>query len=199
MSTLPILPSTRKIRASLSSPLSTTWPSWMATWRSRCVASNCGNNWRKAPVLAHLAKKHRAQPQLRPDGQVNPTGEDNRHHDESQEPDFCRVANDVADIICGGKVPSGGIEVNNLEHYDEEQNGFVSQQQVFPSSVAGAHLQLGSLLPSPQTIGHDGEQNDEALDSLFPVRLYVQVSESWVDGRQQQQAREDTPEIATAA
>src|SRR5438552_18422016 len=45
---------------------------------------------------------------------------------------------------------------------------------------------LNPFLPAPQPIRHDGEQNNNTLDGLFPVRLDVQMRESRVYEREQQ-------------
>ena len=51
----------------------------------------------------------------------------------------------------------------------------------------------------PQSIRHDREQDDDALDGLFPIRLDVEMRERRVHVREQQQAGKDAPQIAAPA
>ena len=64
------------------------------------------------------------------------------------------------------------------------------------------------ILPDPafivvyggsQAIGDNGQQDNCALNCLFPVRFDVQVDQSGVDAAEQEQAKEDADEIATSA
>ena len=73
-----------------------------------------------------------------------------------------------------------------LDEHDEEQR-LVAEHDGFPAGAMrrsgdGAH-RGSALFPLPHAVGDDREEDDRALDRLFPVGLDVQVRERGRDVR----------------
>ena len=67
------------------------------------------------------------------------------------------------------------------------------------NGVGGGHAVRLVAFAAAQAVGHDGEQDDEALDRLFPIRRLVEMGERGVDVGEQQQAGQDAPQLAAPA
>jgi hypothetical protein len=49
------------------------------------------------------------------------------------------MPDDISHVVRRGKVSPGGIEIDHFDYDYEQENGFVPQEEVFPSVPIGVH------------------------------------------------------------
>ena len=82
-------------------------------------------------VTPELTEEDGAQAEQRADGKIDPASEDDGSHDESEQADLDRMAEDIAGIVVRGEASADGVEVEPFEDEDEEQNSFVPRENLF--------------------------------------------------------------------
>ena len=175
---------------------------------------------RQARVAPQFAEQDRAQPEQRADRQIDAARENDRRHHQREQADLDRVADDR---MFRATEVFRRVETEPFRRDHEEQNvrqiqtipaiehervsnrfdagrrTFVCPSPLFDPSFISVVPGFICSLPASQSIRHDGQQDDRALNRLFPIRLDVQMRQRRADAREQQQADEHAPQIAAPA
>ena len=108
----------RVMSTALSPPASAPMPS----------VQTAGSPGRNAGVAPEFAEEDGAEAEQRADGEIDAAGEDDGRHHQREQADFDRVAEDVEGVVERAEVAADGVEVKPFQREDEQEDGFVAEE-----------------------------------------------------------------------